>query len=121
MVATQHRPLICSPKITPSWCKQAERCGSTRIKWWQLNGKEAAVISRIRLPTVATVDETWKDGRTTKDATDAITRAARPELDTMKPGRRWVDKQAWLWNDDREKKFEKRSSSIAYLSVIKSS
>ncbi|VDP09238.1 unnamed protein product [Heligmosomoides polygyrus] len=102
-VATQHHPLICSLKITPSRCKHAERCGLARIKWWRLKEKEAAVISRIRLPTVTTVDETCKD------ATDAITRAARLELGTTKPGRRWVDKQAWLWTDDvREKVREKK-------------
>uniref|UniRef100_A0A183G742 Reverse transcriptase domain-containing protein n=1 Tax=Heligmosomoides polygyrus TaxID=6339 RepID=A0A183G742_HELPZ len=68
-----------------------------------LKEKEAAVISRIRLPTVTTVDETWKD------ATDAITRAARLELGTTKPRRRCVDKQAWLWTDDvREKVREKK-------------
>ncbi|VDO83073.1 unnamed protein product [Heligmosomoides polygyrus] len=102
-VATQHRPLICSLKITPPRCKRVERCGTARIKWWRLKEKEAAVISRIRLPTVTTVDETWKE------ATDAITRAARLELGTTKPGRRWVDKQAWLWTDDvREKVWEKK-------------
>ncbi|VDP06299.1 unnamed protein product [Heligmosomoides polygyrus] len=54
-------------------------------------------------PTVTTVDETWKD------AIDAITRATRLELGPTKPGRRWVDKQAWLWTDDvREKVREKK-------------
>ncbi|VDP06321.1 unnamed protein product [Heligmosomoides polygyrus] len=48
-----------------------------------------------RLPTVTIVDETWKD------ATDAITRAARFDLGTTKPGRRWVDKQASLCSDDK--------------------
>ncbi|VDO66764.1 unnamed protein product [Heligmosomoides polygyrus] len=56
--------------------------------------KEAAVISRVRLPTVTTVDETWKK------ATDAIRQAAQSELGITKPGRRKVDKQAWLWTDD---------------------
>ncbi|VDP06305.1 unnamed protein product [Heligmosomoides polygyrus] len=65
--------------------------------------EEAAVIPRIRLPTVTTVDETWKD------ATDAITRAACFELGITKPGRRWIDKQAWVWTDDvREKVREKK-------------
>ncbi|VDO75487.1 unnamed protein product [Heligmosomoides polygyrus] len=70
-VATQHRPLICSLKITPPRCKRVERCMTARIKWWRLKEKEAAVVSRIRLPTVTTVEETWKE------ATDAITRAGR--------------------------------------------
>ncbi|VDP00410.1 unnamed protein product [Heligmosomoides polygyrus] len=56
--------------------------------------KEAAMISRVRLPTVTTVDETWKR------ATDAIPQAARLEFGTTKPGRRKVDKQTWLWTDD---------------------
>ncbi|VDO95393.1 unnamed protein product [Heligmosomoides polygyrus] len=73
------------------------------MKWWRLKKKEAAVISRIRLPTVTIVDETWKD------ATNATTRATRFELGTTKPGRRWVDKQAWLWTGDvREKVLEKK-------------
>ncbi|VDP19030.1 unnamed protein product [Heligmosomoides polygyrus] len=96
-VATQHRPLICSLKITPP------------------RYKEAAVISRIWLPTVTTVDETWTD------ATKAITRAARLELGTTKPGRRWVDKQAWRWTGDVREKVRERNGSITYLSVIKQS
>ncbi|VDO81667.1 unnamed protein product [Heligmosomoides polygyrus] len=44
--------------------------------------KEAAVTLRIRLPTVTTVDETWKN------ATDAILSASRSELGTTKPGQR---------------------------------
>ena len=102
-VASQHRPLICTLKITPPRSKQVERCGPKRIKWWHLKEKEAAVISRIRLPTVTTVDETWKN------AAEVITQAARFELGTTKPGRRRIEKQAWLWTDDvrvkvREKK-----------------
>ncbi|VDO71608.1 unnamed protein product [Heligmosomoides polygyrus] len=108
MVAMQHRPLICSLKITPSRFKNVEWWESARIRWWRLKEKEAAVISRIRLPSVTTVDETWED------ATDAITGAARLELGTTKLGRRWVDKQAWLWTDDVRRKSEKRNGSITF-------
>ncbi|VDP45943.1 unnamed protein product [Heligmosomoides polygyrus] len=89
-VAPQHRPLICTLKVAPPRVQQVERCGAARIKWWRMREKEAAVISRVRLPTVTTVDETWKK------ATDAILQAARSELGTTKPGRRKVDKQTWL-------------------------
>ncbi|VDP40140.1 unnamed protein product [Heligmosomoides polygyrus] len=55
------------------------------------------------LPKVTTVDEAWKH------AIDLIIRAACFKLDTRKPGRRWVDKQAWLWTDDvREKVREEK-------------
>ncbi|XGW35842.1 hypothetical protein V3C99_019211, partial [Haemonchus contortus] len=59
-VATQHRPLICTLKIAPPKTKFAERCGPARIKWWRLKEKEkeSAVVSRILLPAVTTVDET---------------------------------------------------------------
>ncbi|VDP24502.1 unnamed protein product [Heligmosomoides polygyrus] len=77
-VATQHRPLICTMRITPPMFKQVERSGPSRIKWWRLKENEAAVTSRIRLPTVTTVDETWQI------ATDAILNGARSELDTTK-------------------------------------
>ncbi|VDP14105.1 unnamed protein product [Heligmosomoides polygyrus] len=73
--------------------------------------KEAAVISRVRLPTVATVDETWKK------AGDAIRQAAQSELGITKPGRRKVDKQAWLWTDDVKAKVrEKKSLYRLFLS-----
>ncbi|VDP29722.1 unnamed protein product [Heligmosomoides polygyrus] len=61
--------------------------------------KETAVISRVRLPTVTTADETWKK------ATDAIRQS---ELGFTKPGRRKVDKQTWLWTDDTKAKLESR-------------
>ncbi|VDO33045.1 unnamed protein product [Heligmosomoides polygyrus] len=54
-VTTQHRPLICTMKITPPMFKQVEQSGPLRNKWWKLKEKEAAVTSRIRLPTVVTV------------------------------------------------------------------
>ncbi|VDP10556.1 unnamed protein product [Heligmosomoides polygyrus] len=75
-------------KISPPRLKQVERCGAARIKWWRMREKEAAVISRVRLPTVTTVGETWKK------ATDAIRQAAQSELGITKPDRRKVDKQA---------------------------
>ncbi|VDO86623.1 unnamed protein product [Heligmosomoides polygyrus] len=53
----------------------------------RLREKKAAVIPRIRLATMTNVEETLRD------ATDPITRAARFELGTTMPGRRWVDKQ----------------------------
>ncbi|VDP16372.1 unnamed protein product [Heligmosomoides polygyrus] len=72
--------------------------------------KEAAVISCVRLPTVTTVDDTWKK------ATDAIRQAAQLELGITKPGRRKVDKQAWLWTDDVKAKVrEKRSLYHAFV------
>ncbi|VDO81141.1 unnamed protein product [Heligmosomoides polygyrus] len=69
-VAPQHRPLICTLKIAAPRQKQVERCGAPRIMWWRMREKEAVVISRVRLPTVTTVDETWKK------AADAIRQAA---------------------------------------------
>ncbi|VDP34930.1 unnamed protein product [Heligmosomoides polygyrus] len=87
-VAPQHRPLICTLKIAPPRLKQVERCGAARIKWWRMREKRAAVISRVRLPTVTSVDETWNK------ATDAIRQAAQSSI--TKPERRKVDKQAWL-------------------------
>ncbi|VDO84993.1 unnamed protein product [Heligmosomoides polygyrus] len=74
-VATQHRPLICTLKFAPPRQRQVERCGPARIKWWRMKEeKDAAVVARIRLPTVTNVEETWKR------ATDSILQAARSEL-----------------------------------------
>uniref|UniRef100_A0A7I4Z612 Reverse transcriptase domain-containing protein n=1 Tax=Haemonchus contortus TaxID=6289 RepID=A0A7I4Z612_HAECO len=74
------------------------------------HGKEAAVVSRILLPAVTTVDETWKR------ATEAITRVARSKLGTTKPGRRKLDKQTWLWTDHvRDKVREKKKQYHAFL------
>uniref|UniRef100_A0A0N4WBC6 Transposase n=1 Tax=Haemonchus placei TaxID=6290 RepID=A0A0N4WBC6_HAEPC len=80
-VAAQHRPLICTLKIVPPKSKVAERCGPTRIKWWRLKEQDAAIVYRILLPAVTTVDETWKG------AAEAITRDAWSELGMAKPGR----------------------------------
>ncbi|VDP54298.1 unnamed protein product [Heligmosomoides polygyrus] len=103
-VTPQHRPLICTLKIAPPRLKQVERCGAVRIKWWRIREKEAAVISRVRLPTVTTVHETWKM------ATDAIRQAAQSELGITKPERRKVDKQAWLWTNDVKAKVQEKKS-----------
>ncbi|VDO92112.1 unnamed protein product [Heligmosomoides polygyrus] len=87
-VAPLHRPPICTLRIAAPKLKQVKRCGAPRIKWRRMREKESAVISRVRLPTVTTVDESWKK------ATDAIRQAAQSELGITKPGRRKVDKQA---------------------------
>ncbi|VDO74116.1 unnamed protein product [Heligmosomoides polygyrus] len=97
-VAPQHRPLICTLKIAPPRLKQVERCGAARIKWWRIREKDVAVISRVPLPTVTTVDETWKK------ATDAIRQAAQSELGITMPGPQKVGKQAWLWTNDLKAK-----------------
>ncbi|VDO73774.1 unnamed protein product [Heligmosomoides polygyrus] len=78
-VAPQHRSLICTLKMASPRLMQVERCGADRIKWWRMREKEAAVIFRVRLPTVTTVDETWKR------ATDSIRQAAQSELGTLIP------------------------------------
>uniref|UniRef100_A0A7I4Y4S3 Reverse transcriptase domain-containing protein n=1 Tax=Haemonchus contortus TaxID=6289 RepID=A0A7I4Y4S3_HAECO len=112
-VATQHRSLICTLKIAPPKPKVAERCGPARIKWWRPKEKEkeSAVVSRILLPAVTTVDETWKS------AVEAITRVARSELGMTKPGRRKIDKQTWLWTDHvRDKVREKKKQYHAFFS-----
>ncbi|EYC12736.1 hypothetical protein Y032_0046g1396 [Ancylostoma ceylanicum] len=84
VVATQHRPLICTTKIIPAKQKQDERCGPTRVKWWRLKENEAAVVSRIQLPSVTTVNETWEK------ATGAIAEAARTELaQQFRYGKAW--------------------------------
>ncbi|VDO92030.1 unnamed protein product [Heligmosomoides polygyrus] len=73
--------------------------------------KDAAVVARIRLPTVTNVEETWKR------ATDSILQAARSELGMTKPGRRKIEKQTWLWTDDvKEKVKEKKRLYHAFLS-----
>ncbi|EYC44370.1 hypothetical protein Y032_0463g1909 [Ancylostoma ceylanicum] len=102
-VTSQHRPLICTMKITPPNQKRAERCGPARIKWWRLREKEADVTSLIQLPPITNVDETWQR------ATDNILAAARSELSTTKPDRRKIDRKTWLWTEEvrtkvREKK-----------------
>ncbi|VDO20141.1 unnamed protein product [Heligmosomoides polygyrus] len=54
--------------------------------------------------------------RLKQEATDAIRQAARSELGTTKPGRRKVDKQAWLWIDDLKAKVqEKKTLYHAFL------
>ncbi|EYC38408.1 hypothetical protein Y032_0718g1795 [Ancylostoma ceylanicum] len=93
-IAAQHRPLICTMKITPPKQKYEERCGPSRIKWWRLKGKEDAVISRISLPPVTTVEETWQD------ATRMIAEVARSKHGVTKANRRKIHKQTWLWTDE---------------------
>ncbi|VDO19416.1 unnamed protein product [Heligmosomoides polygyrus] len=79
MVALQHRPLICTLKIAPLRQKQDGRCGAQKIKRWRTKATKAAVISRVRLPTVTALEETWRK------AINAILQAARSELGPTKP------------------------------------
>ncbi|VDO83189.1 unnamed protein product [Heligmosomoides polygyrus] len=60
--------------------REGSCCDFSRV----VTDKEAAVISRVWLPTVTIVDETWKK------TTDTIRQAAQSELGNMKPRRRKV-------------------------------
>ncbi|VDO18669.1 unnamed protein product [Heligmosomoides polygyrus] len=73
--------------------------------------RDAAVVARIRLPTVTTVEEIWKR------STYLILQAAGSELGMTKPERRKIEKQIWLWTDDvKEKIKEKKRLYNAFLS-----
>ncbi|EYB91331.1 hypothetical protein Y032_0207g2032 [Ancylostoma ceylanicum] len=97
-------------KIMPPKQKQDERCGPTRVNWWRLKENEAAVVSRIQLPSVTTVDETWEK------ATGAIAEAARTELGMTKPNRRKIGKKTWLWTEEvKELVREKKRRYHAFL------
>ncbi|VDO97566.1 unnamed protein product [Heligmosomoides polygyrus] len=106
-VATQHRPLICTIKFAPPRLRHVERCGPPRVKCWRLKDNAAAFVSRIGLLVVTTVDETWKD------ATDTVLQVARSELGMTKPGRRKIEKLAWLWTIDEAKKAAKKAVDVA--------
>lgn len=102
-VATQHRPLVGRMKIMPLKMQKEERTGPARTKWWKFKEKEAAVISKIVLPSIINVEDTWRE------LAESIAKAARVELGVTKPGRRKIDKMTWLWTEDvkdkvREKK-----------------
>ncbi|VDO44480.1 unnamed protein product [Haemonchus placei] len=84
---------VCTIKIAPLKSKVVERCGLPRIKWWRLKEKEEDIVYRTRIPAVTIVDDTWKG------AANTIARDARSELGIIKPGRRKVDEQTWLWTD----------------------
>ncbi|VDO66796.1 unnamed protein product, partial [Heligmosomoides polygyrus] len=92
-IATQHRRLICTLKFAPLRLRHVERCSPPRINWWRLKEDAAAFVFRIRLSTVKTVDETWKD------ATDTILQVACSGLGMNKPGLRKTEKLAWLWTN----------------------
>ncbi|VDL71287.1 unnamed protein product [Nippostrongylus brasiliensis] len=98
MVATQHRPLICTMKIIPLKGEWVERCGHSRIKWWRIKGNEASMIARIQMSSIVSVEEAWQPMKT------ATYEAARAQLGLTKPGRRRIDKQTWLWTDKVKEK-----------------
>ncbi|EYC40011.1 hypothetical protein Y032_0633g901 [Ancylostoma ceylanicum] len=50
IVATQHRPLICTMKVMSPKRMHDERSGPARIKWWRLKEKEETVTFRVELP-----------------------------------------------------------------------
>lgn len=76
-----------------------------RIKWWRLTEKETPVVSRIRLPTITNVEETWKR------AANTMLQGARLELDVTKLWWRKIEKQARVWTDDVRGKDRKKKRS----------
>lgn len=93
-VATQHRPLVCTLRIDPPKQQRPDLTGPARIKWWNFTEKASELINRIHLPRITSVEESWDEAKT------GITGVARSVLGTTKPGRRYLDKETWLWTDE---------------------
>lgn len=110
-VATQHRPIIAEVKISPPKETGEKRTGPTRIKWWRLHEKEQHLIQDIQLPILTTVEHTWNKVKR------IIHKAAIKTLGTTKPGKRYIERDAWLWTDDVKTKVrEKKRLYHAFLS-----
>ncbi|XP_068084653.1 uncharacterized protein, partial [Anabrus simplex] len=92
--AMQHRPVICKLRMKPPRAEFIPRNGPKRIKWWRYKEKEADIVTKITVPPITTVEESWTKLK------DAVHEAVRSILGTTKPGRRRIDKDTWLWNDD---------------------
>ena len=102
-IASQHRPIIADLRIKPPQQRLDERTGPPRIKWWRFREKEAEMVERTQLPAVTTVEETWNQTK------HLIRVEAQRTLGMTKPGKRFIQRDTWLWTDDvkaktREKK-----------------
>ncbi|VDO19711.1 unnamed protein product [Heligmosomoides polygyrus] len=103
LVKHRDRRVVTDAKFATPRLRHVERCGPPRIKWWQLKENTSALVSRIRLPTATTVDETWKD------ATDTILQAARSEfVHAKKAAKKAVAVAKAAHYDELSDKFEMR-------------
>lgn len=61
-VAPRHRLLICTLQITEGWSRPSDalQWESSGGEWKRKKESEVAVISRVRLPTITTVNKTWR-------------------------------------------------------------
>lgn len=109
-IATQHRPIVAKIQIEPPPVPRPQRTGPARVKWHKFRVQESAVITRVTLPAVTTVEATWQAAKASIEA------AASSILGKTKPGRRYHDKQAWLWTDDVKTKVrDKKQAYHAFL------
>ncbi|XP_049947889.1 uncharacterized protein LOC126456178 [Schistocerca serialis cubense] len=80
-VATQHRPLICKLRTKLPTNKHIDCTGPVRTSWWKFKNKEAAIIARITLSPITTVEESWEKVK------ESAQEAAHGNLGTTQPGR----------------------------------
>lgn len=100
-IAPQHRLLVADFRLNLGRLSKPRTTTTDRIKWWkitkcssQLGSKLAELNVSIRKHSNDDLFQVWEE------TTNSISTLASQVLGRTKPGRRFVDKESWWWNED---------------------
>ena len=97
VIGPQHKPLIMDIRIDLRQHKKKATTSSDRIKWWRLREHKqqmADKLGRIKVCENLSVEELWTE------LTTEIHKIADETLGRTKPGKTFIDKQVWWWNEE---------------------
>ena len=108
-VSAQHKPLVLTLRLRDPVKQKLPQTKTERIKWWKLKEHKPQLQASL-----ATLDVDF-DQPTTEiwnDITKQITTIASTILGKTKPGRRFIDKQTWWWNEEVQQAIKEKKAAF---------
>lgn len=98
-VAPQHRLLVMDTKIVKPKLPRC-RTGPKRFKWWKAKEhkeKLTTMLLSLAVNTDQPAEKMWTE------AAERIHNIAEDTVGSTKPGRKYIEKQVWWWNEEVQK------------------
>ncbi|KAL7844724.1 hypothetical protein SRHO_G00232630 [Serrasalmus rhombeus] len=95
-VAPQHRLLVMDTKIAKPKSPKC-RTGPKRIKWWKWKEYKKRLLAALKSISVdhnQPIEDMWVE------MVKHVQEVVEEVFGSTKPGRRYIDKQVWWWNEE---------------------
>uniref|UniRef100_A0A914XBY4 Endonuclease/exonuclease/phosphatase domain-containing protein n=1 Tax=Plectus sambesii TaxID=2011161 RepID=A0A914XBY4_9BILA len=107
--APQHRLVVVDMRIDLGQHRLLRVTACEKIKWWRLGSCKAmfaAALGPLKMDSDQSAEGVWTN------LVNTIHQAAEAALGKTKPGRRFIDKQVWFWNDDVQQAVKAKKEAL---------